>query len=179
MHELAHATVWIKGSVKFNESFASFVGEVGAFQYLEDRFGPESEVVVKARRDHDDVQRWRALLRGLYSDLDDVFSDPNLDDSRKRSAKAMLFASLPQRHESATLRSFRRRAEQGRWLLGCSARVGAAALARGWHAARSARAVTLYMYIKGQGPGLVNVLLAAVPDRHQKNVLARSGGARD
>lgn len=118
LHELAHATVWIKGSVKFNESFASFVGEVGAFQYLEDRFGPESEVVVKARRDHDDVQRWRALLRGLYSDLDEVFSDPNLDDSRKRSAKARLFASLPQRVNDAgfhTPSRFMKAVERGTW----------------------------------------------------------------
>ena len=49
------------------------------------------------------------------------------------------FASLPQRHESSTLRklhSFTRRAEQGCRLLGCSVCVAvgrAAALARGWH----------------------------------------------
>jgi len=39
LHELAHATLWIKGSVKFNESFANFFGEQAAIQYLTSRHG--------------------------------------------------------------------------------------------------------------------------------------------
>lgn len=118
LHELAHATVWIKGSVKFNESFASFVGEVGAFQYLEARFGPDSDVVLNARKDHADLQRWRDLLRTLYADLDAVFSNDKLDDSQKRTAKAQMFASLPARVTAADFHKparFMRAAEKGTW----------------------------------------------------------------
>lgn len=118
LHELAHATVWIKGSVKFNESFASFVGEVGAFQYLSNRFGPESEQLRRAREDHEDVVTWRAVLRALYIDLDAVFRDESLSDSAKRSAKAVLFASLPDRVEAAGFHRperFLRAARDGKW----------------------------------------------------------------
>ena len=118
LHELAHATVWIKGSVKFNESFASFVGEVGAFQYLEARFGSESEMVIRARRDHEDVQRWRALLRDLYADLDRVFANNQLTDVEKRTAKEALFSSLPSRVIDADFHRperFMKAVEKGPW----------------------------------------------------------------
>ena len=118
LHELAHATVWIKGSVKFNESFASFVGEIGAFQYLEARFGSDSEVLRKARENHDDVQRWRDLLRGLYADLDAVFQDANLNDDQKRAAKDEIFSSLHARVSHASFHNpprFLKAVEKGTW----------------------------------------------------------------
>ena len=118
LHELAHATVWIKGSVRFNESFASFVGEVGAFRYLEDRYGRDSDVVKLAKQNHDDLQRWRALLRTLYADLDAVYRQDRLDESAKRAAKATLFSSLPARVEEAGFHNpdrFRRAVSTGTW----------------------------------------------------------------
>jgi predicted aminopeptidase len=118
LHELAHATVWIKGSVKFNESFASFVGEVGAFQYLEERFGKDSKLLKVAQQNHEDVQKWRALLRELYADLDAVFKDEALGDDAKRDAKAALFASLAERVDDAGFHKperFQKAITRGTW----------------------------------------------------------------
>ena len=42
IHELTHATVYLKSSVDFNENFATFVGEKGAEMFLKHHFGNES-----------------------------------------------------------------------------------------------------------------------------------------
>lgn len=42
IHELTHATVYLKSSVDFNENFATFVGEKGAEMFLKHHFGEES-----------------------------------------------------------------------------------------------------------------------------------------
>src|SRR5262245_48631170 len=39
IHEMLHQTVWIKGSVSFNESLENFVGERGTRTYLYNRYG--------------------------------------------------------------------------------------------------------------------------------------------
>jgi len=101
LHELAHATVWVPGSVGFNESFASFVGETGAFQYLEDRHGADSELLRAARAEAADGARWRGVLQGLHADLDALFRDPARSDAEKAREKARLYASLPARVEAA------------------------------------------------------------------------------
>jgi len=118
LHELAHATLWIKGSVKFNESFANFVGEVAAFQYLEHRFGPDSETVKKARGNHADLQKWRAVLRQLYQELQSVYENDSLSDIEKRNRKSALFSSLPEKVDMAGFNSpdrFKRAIEKGTW----------------------------------------------------------------
>ena len=118
LHELAHATLWIKGSVKFNESFASLVGEMAAFAYLEQRLGAHSPILLRAREDHEDIKLWRGVLRGLYADLSDVYGNPELSDNSKRQHRDALFASLNHRVETAGMQHpqrFRRTVTTGVW----------------------------------------------------------------
>jgi len=118
LHELAHATLWVKGSVPFNESFASFVGEEGAYRYLEARYGKDSEPYRRARHEQDDSDAWRELQRALYLDLERTYADASLSPDAKRERKAQLFASLPERVAGARFHEperFLRAARQGTW----------------------------------------------------------------
>jgi len=140
LHELTHATLWVKGGVPFNESFASFVGEEGAFRYLEARYGKDSEVYARARWRFEDDEEWHAVLRRLFLDLAAVYTNPSLTDGEKRTRKAALLAELPSRvgatplHERAR---FDRAARDGRWN---NARL---ALFKTYHTSRPAFATIL------------------------------------
>ncbi len=49
IHELTHATIYLKSSVDFNENLATFIGEKGAEQFLLSQFGEHSEELKKYR----------------------------------------------------------------------------------------------------------------------------------
>lgn len=118
LHELTHATVWIPGSVRFNESFANFVGEEAAFRYLAHRYGPDSDEVEEARAAQADLDRWRELLHGVYADLDRVYEDPSLGDAEKLSKKRAILATLDQRVGAAGFADperFHRAVQRGTW----------------------------------------------------------------
>lgn len=95
LHELAHSTVWIPGSVSFNESFASYVGEKAALGYILARKGPLTDELQVALNDADDEQLWHRLLHELYGRLDAVYKDPSLNDEQKLARKAELFKEFP------------------------------------------------------------------------------------
>jgi predicted aminopeptidase len=101
LHELAHATLWVKGSVSFNESFASFVGDKAAFAYLADRFGTDSDEYIEAQRMHSDLHTWRLLLKDLYEELDAVYQAEEMTDEDKRSQREVLYESIVERAEAA------------------------------------------------------------------------------
>jgi len=103
LHEMAHATLWVAGSVDFNESFASFVGEKAMYQWLIDRHGLEGDVTRLVNMRRQDSNTWRDLLAGLYMDLDRIFSSPTLTDEEKLEMKAQLISSLPNRVRAANL----------------------------------------------------------------------------
>jgi predicted aminopeptidase len=42
IHELTHATLYIKNNVEYNENLASFVGDHGAREFLRYKFGTDS-----------------------------------------------------------------------------------------------------------------------------------------
>lgn len=77
IHELVHATIFVKDSVDFNENLASFIAEKGAFMFLEDTYGVESPVYAEYTKDvEDDINYIAHILRGadslevLYSSFD-------------------------------------------------------------------------------------------------------------
>ncbi len=119
LHELAHATLWVPGSVKFNESYANFVGEVAATRYLQDRRGTHDPTLLDAvQRQHDRVV-YRDLLHQLYKDLEAVYADESLDEAQKLARKEVLFGSeLRARVQAAPLlqpQRYLKAVEQGTW----------------------------------------------------------------
>jgi predicted aminopeptidase len=54
LHEMTHATVYIKGETEFNEQIAAFIGNRGAIDFLVGKYGPESKEVVEAVHSQED-----------------------------------------------------------------------------------------------------------------------------
>ena len=117
-HELTHATVWLPGSVSFNESFAEFVGEQATLHFLATTAGEASPEHREAVARFEDGRRWRALLWTLYGEMDALFKSTELDDAEKLRRKAALFASLSGRVGAAGFHRperYRAHAREGTW----------------------------------------------------------------
>jgi predicted aminopeptidase len=97
LHELTHATVWIPGSVSFNESLANFVGEQAARRYLVDKYGPDGKPVRQLEEREEDRLVYREFMHGVYGELEALYNDPRLTRDEKRREKARIFAALPMR----------------------------------------------------------------------------------
>jgi predicted aminopeptidase len=75
LHELVHATVYIKGHANFNESIASFIGEEGSVRFFENSDQPERAhqrrlKVEDARRVDAALLRFRDEVSALYASQD-------------------------------------------------------------------------------------------------------------
>ncbi len=81
IHEMSHATIFVKDSVEFNENLASFIGDRGAERFLISNYGKESEVYkIFMAQDQDYIVVVDHMLRGasaldhLYNSFDETFS---------------------------------------------------------------------------------------------------------
>lgn len=104
LHELAHSTLWIPGSVSFNETFANVVGEEAGHQYMVATYGADSPQLQQLDGWTHDSDLWREVLMGVYKDLDTAYTDPALDDAAKARRKAEIIESIPGRVEAADFR---------------------------------------------------------------------------
>jgi predicted aminopeptidase len=75
IHELLHRTWYVSGETAFNESLATFVGHVGAYDYFRSHDGPEAATTQRAaaawREALTDSKQWSAAvaeLKALYKD---------------------------------------------------------------------------------------------------------------
>ena len=91
IHELVHQTVWINGSVSFNESLASFVADKGARAYLTQRDGEASP----AYRHYVDIQAdnqvFRTYMHGVVKRLEALYQRP-LSREEKLHRREVVFA---------------------------------------------------------------------------------------
>ena len=91
IHEMLHQTVWIKGSVSFNESLANFVGERGTLAYLAQRYGIDAPEYQRYRDQRADAMVFHEYMRALIERLEALYHEP-ISRADKLQRRAQIFA---------------------------------------------------------------------------------------
>jgi predicted aminopeptidase len=99
IHELLHATVFVKGQVQFNEQLAEFVGSTGARLYVESRFGPDSPEYREIGSGAMDRAAFRNVVSGLIAELETLYAG-KLSREEKLSEKARIIKTAQERFVS-------------------------------------------------------------------------------
>ncbi|MDX1630020.1 MAG: aminopeptidase [Fulvivirga sp.] len=66
IHELVHATIFVRDSVEFNENLAAFIGDKGADLFMRNKYGRDSEIYRTYRKERLDEKKYiRHILNGV------------------------------------------------------------------------------------------------------------------
>jgi predicted aminopeptidase len=117
LHELAHGFLFVRGEVRFNESFAQFVGSAGAAEFFCGREGggPDTVWCRRAQARWRDQVRFSAFLDPLVDELQTLYGEESLSLEGKLAAREEIFAraftrfdeELAPELEELTFESFR------------------------------------------------------------------------
>jgi predicted aminopeptidase len=89
-HELLHNTVFLKGQVEFNESFASFVGARGAAAFFRSR-GADA-AAVRVEREWEGDKRLSVFWRALAHTIDSAYARWPRDSAARVRARDSVYA---------------------------------------------------------------------------------------
>jgi predicted aminopeptidase len=108
IHEMSHAHLFVSGRVRFNESFATFVGRVGALQFFCTRpgGGPDTVKCLRAQARWRDAQRYSLFLDELIADLEAVYEDPETDRDQKLRRREAVYLEHRARFDAEVAPSF-------------------------------------------------------------------------
>ena len=107
LHEVSHAHLWVSGSVRFNESFATFVGDTGAAAFFcADSGDIETVRCTRARQRWGDAMKFSVFLDGLIAELEAVYNDDALTTEERMSARERIFADAMRRFTSEVQPTF-------------------------------------------------------------------------
>lgn len=102
IHELTHATIYLKSSVQYNENLATFIGEKGAKRFLKAKYGRETDVYrqydcsqIDSEKFYDHFLRGAKQLDSLYKSFKTGFNIKT-----KRLEKEKLIQSILQNTDS-------------------------------------------------------------------------------
>ncbi len=104
IHELVHATIFVKDSAEFNENLASFIGDRGAEVFMRYRFGVESPEYQRYVREENDYERYvDHILRGCDY-LDSVYlAIEQMPVEEKKSVKEIAIRKIMSSLDSLSL----------------------------------------------------------------------------
>jgi predicted aminopeptidase len=74
IHEMSHATIFVKDSIDFNENLATFIGDRGAEQYLIDRYGAMSTEYQTYMKEDEDYLKYVNHMLGGARILDSLYA---------------------------------------------------------------------------------------------------------
>ena len=102
IHELSHNHLFVSGQVRFNESFATFVGRAGAVEFFCGREGggPDTLRCLRAEARWRDVQRWSSFVDDMIEELQAVYADSTLDRDAKLERREAVWRAQRERFES-------------------------------------------------------------------------------
>jgi len=96
IHEMVHATIFVKDDVDFNENLASFVGDTASYYFLASKFGRQSAEFQKYLHDDQDYRKYsRHILRGTQK-LDSLYQTLKEDEpiEEKKEKKKRMISSI-------------------------------------------------------------------------------------
>jgi predicted aminopeptidase len=105
IHEMSHATIFVKDSIDFNENLATFIGDRGTEKFLISRFGKSSKEYQSYMNDDADFLKFSEhMLRGTEK-LDSLYKSMNPQDSvsRKKELKTALIRKIVDSLDTLTL----------------------------------------------------------------------------
>lgn len=109
IHEMVHATLFVKDSVEFNENLATFIGDTSAYAFIAAKYGMRSSEyntyvyeVLDHQRYSDHVLRGSMALDSLYK----TFKESDSFDFKK-SKKDALIQQIVDRMDTLTLHKYK------------------------------------------------------------------------
>lgn len=112
IHEMVHQTVWVKGSVSFNESLASFIADKGTLAYLIFQDGADAPAVQQYQDQRADAAVFEEYMQGLIGRVEALYQEPvSRDDKLQRrevifAEAAANYAEVAPRLKTASYRQF-------------------------------------------------------------------------
>jgi predicted aminopeptidase len=87
IHEMVHATLWVKDSVDFNENLASFIGDTAVYKFLSDKFGKESKEYLTYLHQDQDYRRVSKHMLHAALGLDSLYHTMKESDPKEVKLK--------------------------------------------------------------------------------------------
>jgi len=108
LHELSHQHLFVPGQVRFNESFATFVGRVGAIRFFCTRAGGGQDTVkcLRAQSRWRDYQVFSVFVDGMVDELQDLYCRPGLGSADKVELRAGVFSRALARFDDTVAPTF-------------------------------------------------------------------------
>lgn len=95
IHEMTHATVYVKSNVDFNENLASMIGEEGAIRFLTSTYGKDSDQLKEYIYRKEDYDRFAQHMIRAHHALDSLYKEiASQPDSIKAIKKDEMIASI-------------------------------------------------------------------------------------
>jgi predicted aminopeptidase len=100
IHELSHNHLFVPGKVRFNESFATFVGRLGAIRFFcgPDHTPQNPPECQAAKERWEDYQGFSHFLGEFVGELGSIYENPELTVEGKVQARADLLQSYQDRY---------------------------------------------------------------------------------
>lgn len=105
IHEMSHATIFVKDSIDFNENLATFIGDRGAERFLIAEYGMNSPAYQTYINEDEDYLKFADhMLRGTTK-LDSLYNSMNENDplEKKHSLKTALITEIVQTLDTLSL----------------------------------------------------------------------------
>jgi predicted aminopeptidase len=93
IHEMVHATIFVKDDVDFNENLASFIGDTAAYYFLASKYGKNSEQFTQYWQEDQDYRKYsNHILKGtrLLDSLYKTFTDTTALATKQQQKKSMI-----------------------------------------------------------------------------------------
>lgn len=120
MHELTHATIFLKNENRLNENLATLIGREGTKLFLKDKFGEDSEILNCYLLSLERKKIFKAISLDAKQRLDSLYTNfpPNISQKEKRRLKQLLLNEYKQKlnrssyftkskDQASTLKNFR------------------------------------------------------------------------